>query len=35
MDPRSSRVIVGMFAGPETIAEGLLDPGLLDRIRAA
>ena len=35
MDPAVFPLIVGMFAGPETIDEGLLDPRLLDSIRAA
>jgi len=35
MDAAVFPLIVGMFAGPETIGEELLDPGLLDRIRAA
>ena len=35
MDAAIFPLIVGMFAGPETIGEELLDPGLLDSIRAA
>jgi 2-polyprenyl-6-methoxyphenol hydroxylase-like FAD-dependent oxidoreductase len=35
MDATVFPVIAGIFAGPETISEELLDPGLLDRIRAA
>jgi 2-polyprenyl-6-methoxyphenol hydroxylase-like FAD-dependent oxidoreductase len=35
MDPEFFPVIVGAFAGPETIPDALIDPGLLDRIRAA
>jgi 2-polyprenyl-6-methoxyphenol hydroxylase-like FAD-dependent oxidoreductase len=35
MDAEVFPLIVGIFAGPETIPEELLDPGLLERIRAA
>jgi hypothetical protein len=35
MDPEIFGLIMGAFAGPETVPQELLDPGLLDRIRAA
>ena len=35
MDAAVFPLILGMFAGPETIGDELLDPGLLDNIRAA
>ena len=35
MDPEVFPLLVGAFAGPETIPDELVDPGLLDRIRAA
>jgi 2-polyprenyl-6-methoxyphenol hydroxylase-like FAD-dependent oxidoreductase len=35
MDPDVFPVIVGMFTGPETIPDEIVDPGLLDRIRNA
>jgi len=35
MDPEIFPLLVGGFAGPETIPQELVDPGLLDRIRAA
>ena len=35
MDPEVFSLLVGAFAGPETLPEELVDPGLLDRIRAA
>ena len=35
MDAEVFPLIVGMFAGPETIPEELVDEAILDRIRAA
>ncbi|MGH9033068.1 MAG: FAD-dependent oxidoreductase, partial [Acidimicrobiia bacterium] len=35
MDPEILSLLVGVLAGPETLPDELLDPGLLDRIRAA
>ena len=35
MDPEIMGLLMGAFTGPETVPEELLDPGLLDRIRAA
>jgi len=35
MDPEILSLLVGVLAGPETIPAELIDPGLLDRIRAA
>ena len=35
MDPEIMGLMLGAFAGPETIPEELVDPGLLDRIRSA
>ncbi len=35
MDPEILSLLVGVLAGPETLPAELLDPGLLDRIRAA
>ena len=35
MDPEVFRLILGIFAGPETIPAELIQPSLLDRIRAA
>jgi 2-polyprenyl-6-methoxyphenol hydroxylase-like FAD-dependent oxidoreductase len=35
MDPEVFGVLAGAFAGPETVPDELLDPTLLDRIRAA
>jgi 2-polyprenyl-6-methoxyphenol hydroxylase-like FAD-dependent oxidoreductase len=35
MDASIFPLILGMFAGPETIGDELLDPGLLDNVRAA
>jgi hypothetical protein len=35
MDPEVFPVLFGLFAGPETIPPELVDPALLDRIRAA
>jgi 2-polyprenyl-6-methoxyphenol hydroxylase-like FAD-dependent oxidoreductase len=35
MDPEFFPLIVGSFAGPEIIPDALIDPSLLDRIRAA
>jgi 2-polyprenyl-6-methoxyphenol hydroxylase-like FAD-dependent oxidoreductase len=35
MDPEVFPVLFGLFAGPETIPADLVDPALLDRIRAA
>jgi hypothetical protein len=35
MDPRVFPLLLGAFAGPETIPAEIVDPGLLDRIRHA
>jgi 2-polyprenyl-6-methoxyphenol hydroxylase-like FAD-dependent oxidoreductase len=35
MDPEVFLVVTGAFTGPETVPQELLDPSLLDRIRAA
>jgi menaquinone-9 beta-reductase len=35
MEPEIFGLLIGAFAGPETVPQELLDPGLLDRIRAA
>jgi 2-polyprenyl-6-methoxyphenol hydroxylase-like FAD-dependent oxidoreductase len=35
MDPAVFPLVVGLFAGPETIPAELVDPAILDRIRAA
>jgi hypothetical protein len=35
MDASIFPLILGMFAGPETIGDELLDAGLLDSVRAA
>ncbi len=35
MDPAVFPLMIGLFAGPETIPAELVDPGILDRIRAA
>lgn len=35
MDPEIMGLLAGAFAGPENIPDELIDPGLLDRIRAA
>ncbi len=35
MDPEVFPLLVGAFAGPESIPDEVLDPGLLDRIRRA
>ncbi len=35
MDPEVFPLLIGAFTGPETIPAELVDPGLLDRIRAA
>jgi hypothetical protein len=35
MDPAVFPLVAGLFAGPETIPDDLVDPGILDRIRAA
>jgi len=35
MDPEMMTLLLGAFAGPETMPDDALDPTLLDRIRAA
>ncbi len=35
MDPEVFPLFIGLFAGPETVPDEAVDPGLLDRIRAA
>ena len=35
MDPQIAPLLLGAFAGPETVPQELLDPGILDRIRGA
>jgi hypothetical protein len=35
MDPAVFPLMVAAFTGPETVPDELVDPGLLDRIRAA
>jgi 2-polyprenyl-6-methoxyphenol hydroxylase-like FAD-dependent oxidoreductase len=34
-DPAIMGILIGAFVGPETIPDELLDPGILDQIRAA
>ena len=35
MDPEILPLMLGAFAGPETIPEESLDPGILERLRSA
>ena len=35
MDPDFFPLLVGAFAGPETVPAELIDDGILDRIRSA
>jgi hypothetical protein len=35
MDPEVFPLVVGCFAGPDTVPDELVDPTVLDRLRAA
>jgi hypothetical protein len=35
MDPEISPILMSAFAGPETIPQEALDPGILERLRSA